>query len=126
MSNNSASESMTGGVDMKFIMEALTSEVKMIIKAELEQFHERVEQSFEQPLNPPTRRRRERLPRRGVRVEEDGNGFEDENDHDSAIGDRRYGGRHREARNQKDNNLRNIKMKISSFQGKNDPEAYLE
>ena len=47
MSNNNASESMTGGVDMKFIMEALTSEVKRLFKAELEQFHERVEQSFE-------------------------------------------------------------------------------
>ena len=114
---------------MKFIMEALTSELKRIFKAELEQFHDRVEQSFEQPRNPPTGRRRERLPRRGVRVEEDEydwNGFEDENDHDSAVGDRRYGGRHREARNQEDNNLRNIKMKIPSFQGKNDPEAYLE
>ena len=95
MSNNSAYESMMGGVDMKFIMEALTSEVKRIFKAELEQFHERVEQSFEQPLNPPTRHRRERLPRRGLRVEEDeydGNGFEDENDHGSTVGDRRYGG----------------------------------
>ena len=29
-------------------------------------------------------------------------------------------------RNWEDNNLGNIKMKISSFQGKNDPEAYLE
>ena len=125
MSNNNASKSMTGGVDMKFTMEALTSEVKRIFKAELDQFHERVEQSFEQPLNPPTRH----IPRRGVRVEEDeydGNGFEDENNHDSAVGDRRYGGRHREARNHEDNNLRNIKMKIPSFQGKNDPEAYLE
>ena len=114
---------------MKFIMEALISEVKRIFKAELDKFHERVEQSFEQPLNPPTRCRRERLPRRGVCVEEDeydGNGFEDENDHDSVVGDRRYGGRHRKARNQEDNNLRNIKMKIPSFQGKNDPEAYLE
>ena len=102
MSNNSASESTSGGVDMKFIMEALTSEVKRIFKAELEQFHERMKQSFEQPLNPLTMRRRERLPRRGVHVEEekyDGNGFEDENDHDSTVGDRRYGGRHREARN---------------------------
>ena len=128
MSNNNAFESMTGGVDMKLIMEALTSEVKRIFKAELEQFHERVEQSFEQPLNPPTRRRRERLSRRGVCVEEDkydGNGFEDENDHDSAVGDRRYGGRHRD-RNREDNNFGNIKMKIPSFQGKNDPEAYLE
>ena len=71
MSNNNASEGVAGGIDMKFIMEALTSEVKRIFKAELAQFHERVEQSFEQPLNPPTRHRRERLPRRGVRVEED-------------------------------------------------------
>ena len=38
----------------------------------------------------------------------------------------RYGGRHREDRNQEDNNLGNIKMKISFFQGKNDPAAYLE
>ena len=32
----------------------------------------------------------------------------------------------REYRNREDNNLGNIKMKISSFQGKNDLEAYLE
>ena len=54
MSNNDASEGVTGGVDMKFIMEALTSEVKRMFRAELEQFHERVEQSLEQPQNPPT------------------------------------------------------------------------
>ena len=58
--------------------------------------------------------------------EYDGNGFEDEKDHDSIVGDRRYGGRYREDRNREDNNLGNIKMKIPSFQGKNDPEAYLE
>ena len=129
MSNNDASEGVTGGVDMKFIMEALTSEVKRIFKVELEQFHERVEQSFEHPRNPPTGRRRERLPRRGVRVDEeeyDGGDFEDENGYDSGVSNRRYGGRHRETRNQEDNNLRNIKMKIPSFQGKNDPEAYFE
>ena len=71
MSNNGASEGVTGGIDMKFIMEALTSEIKRIFRAELEQFHERVEQSFKHPRNPPTRRRRERLPRRGARVEEE-------------------------------------------------------
>ena len=64
MSNNDASEGVTGGVDMKFIMEAITSEVKRMFRAELEQFHERVEQSLEQPQNPPTGRRREGLPRR--------------------------------------------------------------
>ena len=52
--------------------------------------------------------------------------FEDEIDHDSVVSVRRYGGRLREARNRKDNNLGSIKMKIPSFQGKNDPEAYLE
>ena len=66
----------------------------------------------------------------GVRVEEEeeyeGDGFEDEIDHDSVVSDRRYGGRLREVRNWEDNNLGNIKMKIPSFQGKNDPEAYLE
>ena len=95
MSNNGASEGVTGGIDKKFIMEALTSEVKRIFRAELEQFHERVKQSFEHPRNPPTRCRRERLPRRGVLVEEEeyeGDGFEDEIDHDSVVSDTRYGG----------------------------------
>ena len=59
----------------------------------------------------------ERLPRRGC----EGDGFEDEINCDSVVSGRRYGGRLRE-----DNNLGNIKMKIPSFQGKNDPEAYLE
>ena len=129
MSNNNTSEGVVGGVDMKFIMQALTSKVQRMFRAELEQFHERVEQNFEHPRNPPTTRRKERLPRRGARVDEeefDGGVFEDENGYDSGVSNRRYGGRHREARNQEDNNLRNIKMKIPPFQGKNDPEAYLE
>ena len=114
---------------MKFIMEALTSEVQRMFRAKLEQFHERVEQSLEQPRNPPTGHRRERLPRKGVRVEEEeyeGDGFEDEIDHNSVDSDRRYGGRLREAMNREDNNLSNIKMKIPSFQGKNEREVYLE
>ena len=127
MSNNGASEGVTGGIDTKFIMEALTSEVKRIFMAELEQFHERVEQSFEHSRNPPTGVEG-RLPRRGVLVEEedyDRGGFEGEIDHDSVVGDRRYGGRLRKTRNWEGNNLGNIKMKIPYFQGKNDPEEYL-
>ena len=95
----------------------------------LEQFHERVEQSFEHPRNPPTGHRRDKLPRRGARVDEeeyDEGDFEDENGYDSVVSNRWYGGRHREDRNREDNNLGNIKRKIPSFQGKNDPEAYLE
>ena len=64
-----------------------------------------------------------------MRVEEeenDGGGFEGEIDHDSVVGDRRYEGRLRETRNCEGNNLGNIKMKNPSFQGKNDPETYLE
>ena len=95
MSNNNASEGVAGGVDMKFIMQALTSEVQRMFKAELEQFHERVEQSFKHPQNPPTGCRRERLPRRGVPVDEekyDGGDFEDENGYDSGVSNKRYGG----------------------------------
>ena len=53
MSNNDAFEGVTGGIYMKFLMQALTSEVQRIFRAELEQFHERVEQSFKHPRNPP-------------------------------------------------------------------------
>ena len=129
MSNNNAFEGVVGGVDMKFIMQALTSEVQTMSRVELEQFHERVEQSFLHRRNPPTAHRKERLPRRGAQVDEeeyDGGDFEDENGYDSGVSNMRYGGRRREDRNREDNNLGNIKMKIPSFQGKNDPEAYLE
>ena len=70
ISNNSASEGVRGGIDIKFLMHALTSEVQRMFRAELEHFHERVEQSFEHPRNPPTWHRRERLPRRRAWVEE--------------------------------------------------------
>ena len=43
MSDNNASEGVAGGADMKFIMQALTSEVQRMFRIELEQFHERVE-----------------------------------------------------------------------------------
>ena len=74
-------------------------------------------------------RRRERVQPRDVRVEDeefDGNGFEEEGDQNSINSNRRYGGQFREARNRGDSNLGSIKMKIPSFQGKNDPEVYLE
>ncbi|PON79426.1 hypothetical protein PanWU01x14_011610 [Parasponia andersonii] len=43
-----------------------------------------------------------------------------------SVGSHMRYGRDREARNQVDNNLGNIKMRIPVFQGKSDPEAYLE
>jgi hypothetical protein len=55
-----------------------------------------------------------------------GSGFDEEEDRDSIVKNRRPGGRIREARNREDNNLGGIKMKIPSFQGISDPKAYLE
>ena len=49
MSNNGASEGAIVGIDMKFIMKALTSEVKRIFRTKVEQFYERLEKSFEHP-----------------------------------------------------------------------------
>ena len=102
MSNNNTYEGVAGRVYLNFIMEALTSEVKWIFRAELEQFHERVEKIFKHPRNTLIGSRRERLPRKGVRVEEekyDRGGFDGEIDHDSVVGDRRYEVRLRETWN---------------------------
>ncbi|PKI79454.1 hypothetical protein CRG98_000145 [Punica granatum] len=82
----------------------------------------------EQTRNAPNVRRGERVQPREVRVEDEDNygaGFDEEDGRDSVVSNRRRAGRFREARNRKDNNLGGIKMKISSFQGKSDPEAYL-
>ena len=46
-------------------------------------------------MKPSNKGKREKLPRRGVQVEEEeyeGDGFEDENNHDSVVSDRSYGG----------------------------------
>ena len=62
-----------------------------MFRDELQQFHERVKQSLEQPRNPPRGRRREKLSRRGVHVEEEefeGDGFEDVIDHDYVVSDK--------------------------------------
>ncbi|PKI50201.1 hypothetical protein CRG98_029410 [Punica granatum] len=68
------------------------------------------------------------LPRE-VRVEDKDNygaSFDEEDDRDSVVSNRRRAGWFREVRSQEDNNLGSIQMKIPSFQGKSDPEAYLE
>ena len=70
----------------------------------------------------------ERAQPREVRVQDEeyyGGGFDEEDDRDSIVGNRRYGEQFREARNQENNNLGSIKMKIPSFRGKNDPKDYL-
>lgn len=53
--------------------------------------------------------------------------FSDEEDRESGfLHQRPRGPRKREGRNRADDNVNNIKMKIPAFQGRSDPEAYLE
>ena len=105
-----------------------------MMRVEIKQIHDRLDSVEEgtqrgQPQNAHNVPRRERVQPRGVRAEDEesfGQGFDEEDDQVSIIKNRRYNGRIKEARNQEDNNLGSIKIQISSFQGKNDPEAYLE
>ncbi|KAM7489359.1 hypothetical protein LguiB_026843 [Lonicera macranthoides] len=113
-------------------VQALLGEMRKMLRTEMEMVHERIDRientQIEQSNNAPTRRRR-RIQPREARVEDDESydgGFEDDDDWDPMAANRRYGGRIREGRNGEDNNISSIKMKIPSFQGKNDPEAYLE
>jgi hypothetical protein len=80
----------------------------------------------EQKQNGRNLRRREGFPVREEEEERYGSGFDEEEDRDSIVNNRRPGGRFGGARNREDNNLSGIKMKIPSFQGRSDPEAYLE
>ncbi|PKI66784.1 hypothetical protein CRG98_012790 [Punica granatum] len=85
--------------------------------------------SVEQPRNAPKVRRRKIVQPMELRVEDEENygaGFDEEDDRNSVVSNRRRAWRFREPRNREDNNLGSIKMKIPSFQGMSDPEAYLE
>jgi hypothetical protein len=116
--------------DPKVFMEAMMSEMRRVMKMEMEQIHERINQMEnrheEQPQNGRNLRRRGRVPPREEDEERYGSGFDEEEDRESIVNHRRPGGRFGEARNREDNNLGGIKMKIPSFQGRSDPEAYLE
>jgi hypothetical protein len=70
--------------------------------------------------------RRGRVPPKEEDEEHYGPGFDEEEDQECIVNNRRPRGRFGEARNREDNNLGGIKMKIPSFQGRSDPEAYLE
>ena len=113
-------------------MQALMGEWRRMMREEIEHIHERLDRveggtQRRQPPIAPNVHRRGRLHRREVEdVDEfEGGGVEEEFDRMSIGSHRRYGG-DREARNRVDNNLGSIKMKIPAFQGKSDPEAYLE
>ena len=98
---------------------------------EINERMDRVESSPQrgQPHRAPTVQRRERHPPR-YEYEDDYGDDLDNDDRASNISVRQFrrGNRDRGVRHEDriDNNLDNIKMQIPSFQGKNDPEAYLE
>ena len=108
--------------DRKLLMEALIGEMRRVMRAEIEQVHERIDRientRMEQPQIAPNMRRRGRIQPRAVKVEDEeyyGDTFGDEDDRDSTVGNRRNGGQFRGARNREDNSLGSIKMKIPSF-----------
>jgi hypothetical protein len=119
-SGKSIAEDDTKLADPKVFMEAMMSEIRRVMKMEMEQVHERIDKmknrSEEQPQNGRNLRRRERVPPREKDEERYGSGFVEEEDRDSIVNNRRHGGRFREARKREDNNLGGIKMRILSFQ----------
>lgn len=95
-------------------------EMRRLMRVELEHIHERLDQAenarAQQPQRISQAHRRERDPAREDVDDYYGNEY---SEGDYSIGN------HRRARH-RDDGVSGIKMKISSFQGKSDPEAYLE
>ena len=129
-SGKSIAEDDTKLVDPKVFFEAMMSEMRRVMKMEMTHVHDWIDQMEnrreEQPQNGRNLHRRETVPSREEDEEHYGSGFDEEEDRDSIFSNRRLGGRFREAKNREDNNLGSIKMKIPSFQGRSNPEAYLE
>ena len=109
MSNNKDKNTFKNAseeVDMKFVMKALIGEMKRILRSKMGQVHEGIDwvenACVEQPKNAPNVRRRHRVQPREVRVEDEeyyGGNSDKEDDRDSIVGNMRYGGQFREARN---------------------------
>ncbi|KAA8521337.1 hypothetical protein F0562_012010 [Nyssa sinensis] len=79
--------------DPKVFIEAMMNEMRHVMKLELEQVLERIDQMESvcerQPQNVPNLLRRERVQPREVRVEDEepyGAGFDEEDDRDSVVG----------------------------------------
>lgn len=112
-------------------MQALLGEMRRMLRAELEPIHERLdrveaETPRGQQQDNPNRQQGGRVPWWNVEEEAELEEF-DEPYLNRGRFERGYGNREaRMGRPRRDNDLGNIKIKIPSFQGKNDPEAYLE
>lgn len=119
--------------DWRLRLEAMIGELTRTVRTQFEDTQERLERleiaRDRQPPPGPNAQGRGRVPPRRERAENVRDyelGSDEEDDGESVESHRRYGGRGRNARNREDNNLGSIKMKIPSFQGRSDPEAYLE
>ena len=112
-------------------MQALLGEMRRRLRVELEPIHERLDRvevgtPRGQQQDNPNRQQRGHVPWRNVEEEAESEEF-DEPYLNRGRFERGYGNREaRMGRPRRDNDLGNIKIKIPSFQGKNDPEAYLE
>jgi hypothetical protein len=89
-SGKSIAEDDTKLADLKVFMEAaMMSERRRVMKIEMEQVHERIDQMEnrreEQPQNGRNLRRRERVPVREEEEERYGSGFDEEEDRDSIV-----------------------------------------
>ena len=109
-------------------LQALMGQMERLLTRALEPIQEKLDEvdartRNRQPLNVQNRRR-------GGRVISEDDEEEDELEEleEPPINRGRFrrGNGNREARNREDNNMGGIKMKIPLFQGKNDPQAYLE
>jgi len=91
-SGKSIAEGDTKLADPKVFMEAMMSEMRRVMKIEMEQVHEWIDQMEnrreEQPQNGRNLRRRERVPPREEDEERYGSGFDEEEDRDSIVNNR--------------------------------------
>ena len=89
-------------------MQALMEEMQRLMRNEFDQVHERMDRL-------EAERQRSRTPSAVTNIDDEDDEW-----------DRETQRRHPRRRQRIDNNLNSIKMKIPSFQGKSDPEAYLD
>jgi hypothetical protein len=133
MSNNQGdtTEEFRQSAASNIQMQALLGEMRRMLRAELKPIHERLdrveaETPRGQQQDNPNRQQVVPVPWQNVEEEAELEEF-DEPYLNRGKFERGYGNREaRMGRPRRDNDLGNIKIKIPSFQGKNDPEAYLE
>ena len=125
--SSQSNDNNQGFVDPKLAMEALVGEMRRMMKTELDLIHERLDR-----VENANRGRERVLPREVVFDEFDELDMEEE-DNRRFRGNHRRNGRAKDDRDRedktradRDRDMGGIKMKVPSFQGKSDPEAYFE